>query len=87
MSNEIVGHGGCAQVRKVRSKANNQLYTVKLSHGSSNEENNRLLNEALVRRGLENEHLVMLIDLIRHTDGRNYMVMEFMDSGNLTQFI
>ena len=29
----------------------------------------------------------MLIDLIRHTDGRNYMVMEFMDSGNLTQFI
>jgi serine/threonine protein kinase/CheY-like chemotaxis protein len=84
---EKLGEGGMGQVYKALDSANNQVVALKfLIAGADEEMKKRLRLEAREHAALHHPNVVRLYEHMSYED-HDFLVMEYMDAGNLKDFL
>ena len=82
-----LGEGGMGQVYKALDTLNQEVVAVKfLLPGADSGMLERLRVEAKEHSALKHPHVVQLLDFLSY-DGHDFLVMEYLDGGNLRDFL
>lgn len=82
-----LGQGGMGQVYKARDKETDEVVAIKfLLPDADGKMLERLRVEAREHATLRHPHVVHLLDYLEY-EGHEFLVMEFMDAGNLSDFL
>jgi eukaryotic-like serine/threonine-protein kinase len=86
---EPLGRGGMGVVYKARQRGLDRIVALKLTRNGSlatDEERVRFRQEAEAAAGLQHPHIVQIFD-VGEQDGSPFLSMEFLDAGNLEQWL
>ena len=84
----LLGSGAFANVYLVRDTSNGQLRALKLQHEVSSEEApGSLLGETRTLQRVLSRAIVPVVDTGEHSDGRNYIVMEYVEGKTLKELL
>jgi serine/threonine protein kinase len=87
---DLLGKGGMGFVYKCRNRVNGQMRAIKILHArlvADSEAMRRFHAEAVAASRLTHPNAVRVIDIGISTDGRPYLVMDFVNGGPLSELI